>query len=1050
MANPPSLPHPPQLPPLDLQNTSEDTSAAFTDQFSTENPAHNLPSSLSPPPTLRKSISVDSFVSPPAFSSPRQRDVQPPPQRSFVAGLANAFRRESSSDLRSSRNRGTSVSSVRDQHQPLDPDPDRQPPADKEQRFRLPSLKGSESSRLALPVRGGELPLPARTPASANDSAVHPSSVSALADGTNTQNSSKRISNAPSNSGRSRSISIGAPTPTAARRIVINTQITNIPTPLVPTVDETVTIVVVGTQGCGKTQAIRKGLSGFNLSDSLPSTTQRAVGGVSIPSYTYRLGTIVRDRSSDCPISVVEIDVAPTDAPILRDQLWPEAVPSIDAVVICYNSAERNSFKPVEPLLRAYHAMRLPIIVLACKADMEAQIKPDHASKLLEPFRIGLVEVTVHNEFGKDKLKRSFDWLLKAVFRHRKAIDTKAQPDNAYLNPASPDVLISPPPWETSRTVTPVVAQSHPTSAQPLLPPLPGPNHYHLDKPAPAAISHASEPVRNETGRIYERHKARLRSAGEAILNDDDGNLQLPSGNEFDDLGRPDAHFETSQQNPVKDEREKSKPAQFATLEELLDKLLFIAVSGDDPTFISSFLLTYRRFCIPRSVLLAMQKKMRQLDEPCGDPMFACFGQMRICHLLEVWIAEYPYDFAVKGTSGALHALIRSIISKTHLLHYGSQLLPFLEILPTLQDQDAAWAFKADLLESDAESLIDDYEDLRIDGSKHSSLDSPISTESELSPPTASANNLRERKPSLPLVKSLGFALNGPTDHSDPSPKQQLRDLLRVANEVMAIDASEIAEEITRVEAKYFLDITSRDWMHFVFPKQRKPDDPIVAFNTIANHLGDWVVSLILCHDRAQKRARQMEKMVDIAGRLRSLNNYSALRAFVAGINNSTFPGDETMELFKSRSPEQAKNLQSWDVLLQQFRAHRAYRLALRNSKGACIPALEVHIADMIKAQEANPDHKEADAAKIHWAKFSMMGRFVAITNQCQSQCRSSTDYNFSERNHIRDLFVKRPVMSIEMQRTRLNDSEFSEYGPSPPSNLPKQDTQAMRRLFFW
>jgi hypothetical protein len=100
------------------------------------------------------------------------------------------------------------------------------------------------------------------------------------------------------------------------------------------------------------------------------------------------------------------------------------------------------------------------------------------------------------------------------------------------------------------------------------------------------------------------------------------------------------------------------------------------------------------------------------------------------------------------------------------------------------------------------------------------------------------------------------------------------------------------------------------------------------------------VVSLILCHDRPQRRARQMEKMADIAARLRTLNNYSALRAFVAGINSATYPGDETLEIFKNRSPEQAKNLRSWEVLLQQLRAHRAYRLALRNSKGPCVPAM--------------------------------------------------------------------------------------------------------------
>jgi hypothetical protein len=95
---------------------------------------------------------------------------------------------------------------------------------------------------------------------------------------------------------------------------------------------------------------------------------------------------------------------------------------------------------------------------------------------------------------------------------------------------------------------------------------------------------------------------------------------------------------------------------------------------------------------------------------------------------------------------------------------------------------------------------------------------------------------------------------------------------------------------------------------------------------------------LILCHERPRNRARQVEKFVDIAMKLRQMNNYSALRAFVAGINNAT--DDHTMEAFKSKSPDHWKNLQSWDVLLQQTRAHRSYRLALRNSKGACIPAL--------------------------------------------------------------------------------------------------------------
>lgn len=95
-------------------------------------------------------------------------------------------------------------------------------------------------------------------------------------------------------------------------------------------------------------------------------------------------------------------------------------------------------------------------------------------------------------------------------------------------------------------------------------------------------------------------------------------------------------------------EQKQSRPVQWATLDELLDKLLFLAVSGDgkfdcfmslivcthwllspDAVFISNFLLTYRRFATPRSIVLAMQKRMLSLDDNAGDPMFACYAQMR-------------------------------------------------------------------------------------------------------------------------------------------------------------------------------------------------------------------------------------------------------------------------------------------------------------------------------------------------------------------------------------------------------------------------------------
>jgi len=188
----------------------------------------------------------------------------------------------------------------------------------------------------------------------------------------------------------------------------------------------------------------------------------------------------------------------------------------------------------------------------------------------------------------------------------------------------------------------------------------------------------------------------------------------------------------------------------------------------------------------------------------------------RICHLLELWIRDYSYDFAVRGTAGALSALIKSIISKTYLLHYGSDFLPFLEVLPTLVDKDSAWALKVDDTadeSDDSYSLLEDDDD-----SVQSEVPTQASTNHSTGPRTVSnpSTHSRERKSSLPLTAKSLFPRSSQssgsveTDSLDFTPRQQLRELVKLASEVNMLDPSEIAQEITRIEKKLFLEIEVR------------------------------------------------------------------------------------------------------------------------------------------------------------------------------------------------------------------------------------------------
>jgi len=176
----------------------------------------------------------------------------------------------------------------------------------------------------------------------------------------------------------------------------------------------------------------------------------------------------------------------------------------------------------------------------------------------------------------------------------------------------------------------------------------------------------------------------------------------------------------------------------------------------------------------------------------------------------------------------------------------------------------------------------------------------------------------------------------------------------------------------------------------------------------------------------------------------------------VAGINSATFIGDAPMDLFRQKNPEAWKSYQSWDLLFQAVGSHRAYRMALKNTKGACIPALEVHLLDLIRAHEGNQDYNSTDPNLIHWAKYNMIGKFIAGTMQSQDQCRNSGEYHFVEQPHIRDLLLKECVMDLEMQSTRTPQVEQDSDRVSLRNVSPRdyhqypRDAALLRKIIFW
>ncbi|EKM61029.1 uncharacterized protein PHACADRAFT_247338 [Phanerochaete carnosa HHB-10118-sp] len=981
------------------------------------------PLPLAPPSSLRKSISVDSFVNykPPldpttcstrgnmmsTTAKPRSNETygqglsgnhDPAPRASSGSSMS---RREPDNFQRwagPSRSRGTSISTNT---------------GDEYESSLLDDSDVERSEDMINVMRKGKAPW-----------RRHPQAEElSLPSRLTTVSSSPTVGKAPPPIVPERTSSLGQHRLTKQRSLIsVNTQIP--PSPH----QSDVTLVVVGAAEAGKSTIIRKGLKSYGLSEANSSTSPPGAEGGRF-RYIYRVGRISYNQATDRLLRVLEVDIPPDIAGDGQRGILPEGAPAIDGLVVCYDASQESTFTNVVEVLQSMASLKLPTIVFACKSDLERHVDPKRVSAILEQYDVGLIEVTTTNTFGKDKIRTAFEWIFKAVFAQK--LNGARE---GYRNPASPAILTTPAPWDISRTssATPTGSSST-TTHSPLLPPprirsprLPP----QLDDPLRTPRTPIS-PIRtrsmsdllSERGQDWDGN---ISSAAMGDRNRESPRSVLP--------GEGTDNYEEVQKQPSQSiASRESRPPSWMTLDELLDKLLFVAVSDDDPTFISHFLLTYRRFAAPRSVLLAMQKRMRALEGQTSDPMFACYAQMKICALLDHWIQLYPNDFAVPNTASALSALIKSVMGKTYLLHYGSEFIPFMETLSTLKDSEVAWAMKVDGPKDESDDSNSLKETARPGASSHSL----VPPSKSIAPVVTQKSLARERKHSLPLSARILVMETSPTqiglsDSIEHPPSKKLKILVNLSNQFMNTDPTSLAQEISRLESTFFLQIESRHWLRRVMDPSVKDaeTDPITQYNNVSNHIAEWVASLILCHDKPKMRARVLFQLVELASRLRNMNNYSGLRSIVAGINHAALDYNETKRIFKRKENRQYKLLQSFDQLLQAMRAHSKYRLALRNSKGACIPATEIHLSDLLRAHEANADFFDDDPTHIHWAKFNMIGRFIDAIAQCQASCLETRTYEkFPEDIKARELLLfnkENLLMDQEMkeERLRLDQSE--------------------------
>ncbi|GAA5835240.1 hypothetical protein JCM11251_006655 [Rhodosporidiobolus azoricus] len=129
--------------------------------------------------------------------------------------------------------------------------------------------------------------------------------------------------------------------------------------------------------------------------------------------------------------------------------------------------------------------------------------------------------------------------------------------------------------------------------------------------------------------------------------------------------------------------------------EDLIDKFLFAAVSGNDEQFTTLFLITYRRFARPYDVL---EKLIERFDFVASrhktDPLLSRYGQLKLCGVLSTWMTHYPGDFTSPSTFSLLQPFLESLLPRgaTWVAHYALELVPLLAPISAMADPESSWA----------------------------------------------------------------------------------------------------------------------------------------------------------------------------------------------------------------------------------------------------------------------------------------------------------------------------------------------------------------------
>ncbi|KAI8719236.1 hypothetical protein NCS52_00704100 [Fusarium sp. LHS14.1] len=751
-------------------------------------------------------------------------------------------------------------------------------------------------------------------------------------------------------------------------------------------------IAIIGSTGVGKSSFVQRVL------------------GLSRPPISNASSVRMLVDNISHVITLLELDLEYFELNPSQPIQWPKQinghiVPRVDAALILYDVTNHESVRELPQTLAALTNSGLPASLVACKCETpeaEWQVNAEAmANHQLFKSCVSTYKIASDNH---DVARTCLHTILRAAIAHRREENGETvsrRRAQSAANLEAPDV-------STGRPISQHSKHSRASSDFSLLkgfsnPPVSDGYRAQASR-SPRAGQQGTSPNPGSARELGDPGQAQ--TVGN-MLRTPGIRLDRPNTDSFLDVEESDAEsYRYSDDIPIlqrADDNILEKQAKMAgvTFDELVDRLLAPRLSRADSNFSDVFLCLYRKFAAPGELFSAILTRLDKVrDDKTAHYLSKTATQLRIIEVVAKWVSSYPGDFARPQTRRNLEEFIRHL-STEPIFSIAAQHMRRNLQFNVVEDDDTGWAnsdetsdkLASEILSKEMSELSSGVSVLTVE----SDADGRPSGSSEISLATGGSSSGSQVHFNTYDDYERAAAVLEPTDNL---PMNKFRYHI-----FMDIPDDDVADELTRIDWIMFSSIRIRDFVRHVSlsTAQKEKCKSLRNVNRMIghfNHVAKWVANMILLRDKAKHRAQILEKFMNIALKLRQLNNYNGLAAVLAGVN-----GTAIHRLTQTRSlvpAEVQKRFARLGILMGTQKSHFAYRLAWENSPLPRIPFIPLHRRDLVSAEEGSKTFVGSEGDRINWKKFEVLGEVLLPIMKSQG-----TAYpNLSKHDTARELIL--------------------------------------------